>query len=168
MASTSPAPRRDPRAPRDELASTRWVAWLLDDVVRVPGTSFGVGLDAIVGLVPGIGDGVGTVLSGVVLTQAVRQGVPIPVLLQMIGNLGVDALLGLVPGVGDVADAAHRANRKNMKLLQAAVADPARTRRTSTGYVIVAGTLVVVTVLALGALAAMTLWALWKVLSIKI
>lgn len=152
----------------DELASTRALARVLDDLIAIPGTKIGVGLDSIIGLVPGIGDGAGVVLSGAVLVQAVRQGVPLPVLGRMVLNLGIDALLGLIPGIGDLADVAHRANRKNVRLLQAVVDDPAHVKRTSTAYMVVAGVVVGLTLLVLAAMAAATIWVLFKVLSIKI
>lgn len=165
------APHHQPPSPaaqRDELASTRALAKVLDDLVTIPGTNIGIGLDSVIGLVPGIGDGAGVVLSGAVLVQAIRQGVPLPVLGRMVLNLGIDAGLGLIPGVGDLADVAHRANRKNVRLLQAVVADPTHTKRTSTAYLVVAGVVVGLTLLALAALAMVTIWLLWQVLSIKI
>lgn len=106
----TPVPRR-----------SRALARVMDDAIRVPGTQVGIGLDAVIGLVPGIGDLAGSAISGVVLYDAVRCHVPVPVLARMGGNLVVDALLGVVPLVGDVADVAHRANRKNIRLLEQAL-----------------------------------------------
>ncbi|MBS43433.1 MAG: hypothetical protein CMH83_09785 [Nocardioides sp.] len=91
---------------------------MLDDAVRIPGTDRGIGLDAVIGLLPGIGDVAGSALSAVVVSDAIRQRVPVPVLARMGWNLLVDAGLGLVPLAGDVADVLHRANRKNVILLR--------------------------------------------------
>src|SRR5262245_41336966 len=78
------------------------VRWL-DDLVRVPGTRFGIGLDALVGfLVPGLGDVVTGLVSLSVLGAAMRRGVPRIVLARMLVNIGVDVLVGLVPVVGDL------------------------------------------------------------------
>lgn len=98
-------------------ATSRTLTLILDDLFEVPGTQVGVGLDALVGLIPGIGDAGTTVVASAVMADAVRNRVPIPVLARMGLNLGIDVLLGLVPGVGDLLDVAHRANRKNLRLL---------------------------------------------------
>ena len=88
-------------------ATSRTLTLILDDLFRVPGTQVGVGLDALVGLIPGIGDAGTTVVASAVMADAVRNRVPIPVLARMGLNLGIDVLLGLVPGVGDLLDVAH-------------------------------------------------------------
>lgn len=94
------------------------LATVLDDLIRVPGTNFGIGLDGLIGLIPGVGDSLTTVLASTMLTDAVRRRVPIPVLLRMAWNLLFDTALGWVPFIGDAADIAHRANRKNYRLLR--------------------------------------------------
>jgi len=105
------------RAREVDVTSSRRLARVMDDAVTVPGTRIGVGLDALIGLVPGIGDAVGSALSSVIVRDAVRARVPMPVLAWMGLNLVVDALLGVIPGVGELLDVAHRANRKNLRLL---------------------------------------------------
>lgn len=121
----SPPPRRGPGdvspPPADRLRFSRRLAVLLDDLVPIPGTRQAIGADAVIGLVPGIGDLVGSGLSGAVMIDAVRMHAPIPTLARMGLNVVVDALLGLVPFAGDLLDLAHRANRKNYRLLLAAV-----------------------------------------------
>lgn len=92
---------------------------VLDDAVRIPGTRFGFGLDALLGLVlPGIGDAITGALSLVVMRTAVRRGVPRIVLARMLLNIVVDTGLGLVPVVGDAFDFAWRSNLRNQKLLE--------------------------------------------------
>ena len=105
------------RAREVDVTLSRQLARVMDDAVTVPGTRIGVGLDALIGLLPGIGDAVGSALSTVIVRDAVRARVPMTVLARMGLNLVIDALLGLVPGVGDLLDVAHRANRKNVRLL---------------------------------------------------
>jgi hypothetical protein len=96
----------------------RLVRWL-DDLVRVPGTRFGIGLDAILGFfVPGLGDLVTGAVSLAVLTAAARRGVPRIVLARMLVNVGVDTVVGLVPVVGDVFDLLWRSNTRNLALLE--------------------------------------------------
>jgi hypothetical protein len=105
-----------------QLRVSRRLAMLLDDLVRIPGTKQGVGLDALLGLVPGFGDLVGSGISGAIMFDAVRARVPVRVLAQMAWNLLLDAALGLVPLVGDVVDLVHHANVRNYRLLEKAVA----------------------------------------------
>jgi Domain of unknown function (DUF4112) len=94
------------------------VRWL-DDAVRVPGTKFGIGLDAIVGfLIPGVGDAVTGLVSLSVLSAAVRRGVPRVVVARMFLNIAVDTLGGLVPVVGDLFDLFWRSNTRNLALLE--------------------------------------------------
>ena len=86
------------RAREVDVALSRQLARVMDDAVTVPGTRIGLGLDAVIGLVPGIGDAVGSALSSVIVRDAIRARVPMAVLAWMGLNLIVDALLGLVPG----------------------------------------------------------------------
>ena len=92
---------------------------LMDDTFRLPGTSIRFGWDAILGLVPGIGDIVSTCLTAGVLVEAWRLGVSRWTLVRMVGNLVLDAAIGSVPVVGDVFDIAFKANRRNFRLLKA-------------------------------------------------
>jgi hypothetical protein len=140
----------------DRLAFSRRLAVLMDDLVRIPGTQRGLGIDALIGLIPGIGDLVGSGLSGAIMFDAVRARVPVPVLARMAWNLVLDALLGLIPFAGDLADVAHRANRRNYRLLEAAVAANPDPEPPTIGYLVAAITLTVlplVLTVALGVLA---------------
>jgi len=105
----------------DEEASLRRVARLaywLDDRFRIPGTRRRLGLDGLLGLVPGVGDAATTLIAAYILLEAARLGVPRAVLARMLANVGVDFAIGLVPLVGDLADLAWKANRRNAHLLR--------------------------------------------------
>lgn len=93
------------------------LAWLLDGVVRIPGTRWRFGLDSLIGLFPGVGDVAGMLLGAGILYQGVRLGAPRPVIIGMLRNLVVDAAGGLIPVVGDLFDFAYRAHRRNADLL---------------------------------------------------
>lgn len=96
----------------------RWVRWL-ENLVRVPGTRFGIGLDAILGAVlPGAGDVLTGVLGLTVIVAAARRGVPRIVLARMLVNTGADTLLGMLPIAGDVFDVLWRSNVRNLALLE--------------------------------------------------
>jgi hypothetical protein len=102
------------------------LAWWLDSSIAVPGTRFRIGLDALIGLVPGIGDLVGTALSAYIVAAAARRGLPGSVLLRMALNVGVEAIVGIVPIAGDLFDAAWKANQRNVALLRQYAAAPRR------------------------------------------
>ena len=100
------------------LGALRRIAQLLDSAFLVPGTSWRIGLDPIIGLVPGIGDLVSPLFTLGILWQARELGIPKVVLLRMIFNVAIDTGLGLVPVVGDLFDFAWKSNDMNMVLLE--------------------------------------------------
>ena len=153
------------RAREVDLRLSRQLARVMDDAVTVPGTRFGVGLDAVLGLLPGIGDAVGSALSTVIVRDAILARVPMTVLARMALNLVVDALLGLVPGVGDLLDVAHRANRKNLRLLLREVEKQPLREPPTAAYVAGAVALTVVPVLAGVAVAILSIWLLVRWIS---
>jgi hypothetical protein len=136
-----------PPEPGDPLARARTVARLLDSAARVPGTNIRFGADAIIGLVPGLGDIGGAALAGYLVILAQRLGVPRAVVLRMLANVAVDTLAGSVPVIGDLFDVAYKSNLRNVALLERALERPAATTRTS-------GLLVVGTILGLALLLA--------------
>ena len=111
------------------------LAWLLDNSIQIPGTHFRIGLDAIIGLIPGLGDVIGVLLSSYIVREAARLGAPPSVLTRMAFNVAVEGLVGIVPFVGDVFDAAWKANARNLVLLDAHFRDPRRTVRSSRLFV---------------------------------
>jgi len=124
---------------------------MLDSAVRFPGTNVTFGLDPILGLVPGLGDLAGAVLSGYIVLTAARLGAPKSVLAKMLLNLGTDTLVGSVPVLGDLFDVGFRANIRNSELLERHLGQPEQARRSSRlAIVAVVGGLVL---LAAGAIA---------------
>lgn len=95
----------------------RW-AVLLDSVFRVPGTRIRFGVDALIGLVPGLGDLAAPVYTAFIIATGFRMRVPAIVLARMVLNAGLDMAIGLVPLLGDLADVAWKANLRNMALLE--------------------------------------------------
>lgn len=92
---------------------------LLERGFTVPGTRYAVGLDAMVGLIPVIGDAIGAALGAYLVWEARNLGLPKWKLWRMIGNVGFDAAIGAVPLAGDVFDFAFRSNTRNMKIVRA-------------------------------------------------
>ena len=124
------------RSNEERIGRLRRLAWLLDSSIPIPGTRFSLGLDALIGLVPLIGDFVGVAFSAVILVEAARLGVGRRILARMALNVALEGLVGLVPLAGDVFDAAWKANQRNVRLLNEWVARPARTERASGWFVL--------------------------------
>jgi hypothetical protein len=91
---------------------------LLDGLFRIPGTTWRFGLDAIVGLIPGVGDAATSLASFYILAAGVRYRVPKVTLLRMGVNIGIDFLLGAIPGLGDLFDFVWKSNEMNMELIR--------------------------------------------------
>lgn len=119
-------------AERPQLApvDVRRLATWLDSAIRIPGTSIKIGIDPLLGLAPGFGDTIATVLSGWIVVRAAGLGASPATLARMTGNLLVDALVGAIPLLGDLFDVGFRANHRNVALLERQLADPAERRRT--------------------------------------
>ena len=94
----------------------RFVANLLDDSIRVPGTEFRIGIDPILGILPGAGDAVAAAMSVYIVLESARLGVPFLTLLRMMANVTLDFAIGSVPVIGTLFDATWKANRKNVEL----------------------------------------------------
>jgi Domain of unknown function (DUF4112) len=109
-------PRLSPN-PETLDALRRW-AVLLDSAFRIPGTRIRFGLDAIIGLIPGIGDLSSPAFAGLILLQAVRMRLPAVVQARMVLNAAFDMLVGLIPIVGDLVDISWKANLRNLALLE--------------------------------------------------
>jgi predicted signal transduction protein with EAL and GGDEF domain len=108
----------DSYARRAALERLERLAQLLDTAILIPGTRFRFGADAIIGLVPGIGDMITTAISAYIVIEARRLGAPRHLIARMIGNVALDGVIGAVPLVGDLFDTVWRANIRNMRLLR--------------------------------------------------
>lgn len=100
------------------LSNLNALAKIMDAQFRIPGTDIRFGIDALVGLIPGVGDVVTFLISSYMVSTAAKQGVSNYVLVRMILNIILDGLVGAIPILGDVFDVVFKANQRNMKLLQ--------------------------------------------------
>ena len=101
------------------------IAWLMERSIPIGG--YRIGLDPILGLIPGVGDVLSSLISTVLVVQAYRAGVPKITVMRMVGNVGIDAVLGAVPFIGDLFDFVWKANTKNLELFRASVTGQRRT-----------------------------------------
>jgi len=111
-------PQAPANSPPDVLHRVERIARVLDEAIRIPGTNIRVGLDAVIGLIPGVGDAAGLALGSWFIYEAHRLGAPAELKWKMVRNVGIDAVSGLVPVLGDLVDVAYRSNRRNLDLLR--------------------------------------------------
>ena len=142
-------------APDTRLARVRTLARALDSAIVIPGTSMRFGLDPIIGLVPGLGDLAGAVLSGYIVIEGIRMGVSRAGVVRMLANVGIDAIVGSVPVLGDLFDAGWKANNRNVALIERHMASPGATRTANRVVVLVA---IIALLLMLAAGMAATIW----------
>jgi hypothetical protein len=127
----------------------------MDDLIRIPGLGWSFGLDALVGLIPGVGDTATSLASFYILASAVRYRVPKVTLLRMGMNIGIDYLVGSLPLVGDLFDAWWKSNQMNVELLsrRATVSASEARKGKLSDWLFVGLIIVLLAVLALGAAA---------------
>jgi hypothetical protein len=107
-----------PRTRAERIARIEALAALLDTAFIIPGTNLRFGFDALVGLVPGIGDALTTAVSLWLVKEARALGAPGHLIARMLGNIALDSVVGAVPLVGDAFDLVWKSNRRNMHLLR--------------------------------------------------
>ena len=148
---------RDARGQR-ELARLRAIALLFDQAFAVPGTKWRFGIDALFGLVPGLGDIIGALVAVYALHVGRTLRAPGAVQLHMLSNIAIDALVGTVPLVGDLFDFAFKAQTRNLALLDAYLATPHKAaRRSRRGMLLIA----LATIIVFGTLSALGLWMIY-------
>ncbi len=134
------------------------LAWLLDSSIKIPGTNWRIGLDGLIGLIPGIGDLTAGAISSYILLQAVRMGVPALVIARMVLNIALESVLGVIPVIGDIFDFIFKANQRNVQLMHDYLDNPRMVKRRSTLSVIVVVLIVMVALVLI-------VWAVMAVLS---
>jgi hypothetical protein len=110
----------------DALARITLLAKLMDNAFVIPGLNRRVGLDAVIGLVPGVGDAISAAIASYIIWEARQLGLPRWKIARMIGNVAVDTALGVVPLAGDVFDVFFKANERNMRIIHDHLGTPKR------------------------------------------
>jgi len=128
----------------------KWLALIMDQFLRVPGTKLRFGLDPIIGLIPGLGDTASALISAVSLVYAARCGVPRIMLGRMSLNILLNEVIGIIPGIGDAFSFWFKSNVRNYELLQQHLAAPGRARKGDWVFVaIVLGALLLIAFLGI-------------------
>lgn len=108
----------DTAAQLRNLNRIRRISRLMDTAFKIPVVGLKIGWDPVLGLIPGLGDLIATVISAYVIVLAARFRLPRGILAQMVFNIGLEAIVGTVPLLGDVFDAFYKSNVRNLKLLE--------------------------------------------------
>ncbi|NET47934.1 MAG: DUF4112 domain-containing protein [Merismopedia sp. SIO2A8] len=129
--SQSPQPSQPPASPSppSKLQRVQSLSRLLDNAIAIPGTDYAIGLDPIIGLLPGGGDLFTGLLSVYIVLEGFRLGASMPTLTRMATNIVFDLLAGTVPIVGDLFDVAWKANSRNVAILEAHLRSPTPRRQ---------------------------------------
>ncbi len=137
--STGEAPAVEVGTHHSKLQRLRTLGRLLDNAVPIPGTGRRVGLDGVIGLIPVAGDAAGALISGYIILEAARIGVPKATLARMFGNVAADTVVGAIPVLGDLFDFGFKSNTRNLALIEAHAARPAAARAASRRTLLVVG-----------------------------
>ncbi len=114
----------------------KWLALIMDEFLRVPGTKFRFGLDPLIGLIPGLGDTGSALVSAFALIQALRVGVPKILLVRMSMNILINEVVGIAPIVGDAFSFWFKSNSRNYQIIKDHIAVPGTSRRSDWIFVI--------------------------------
>ncbi|WP_176736495.1 DUF4112 domain-containing protein [Oligoflexus tunisiensis] len=120
---------RNPQSRESQEALIRRLAWLLDSSIRIPGTQFKIGLDAVIGLIPWAGDVIGSALSMGIIGLAFQMGASRWTLVRMGFNVLVEMVVGAIPVFGDLFDAFYKSNERNVRLLERNLRQPRAARK---------------------------------------
>lgn len=131
------------------------LAELLDESIRIPGIGYRIGYDAVIGLIPGVGDVAGLMFGTYIVWESARFKVPRSTLLRMIANVLLEAAIGAVPLVGDVFDATYKSNLRNLRLLHARLAAPEKAPASDRWFF---AAIIAIPILGIGVLTALFVW----------
>ena len=110
----------------DAMARITLVANLMDSAFLIPGLNRRVGLDAVLGLVPGVGDALSAAISSYIIWEARQLGLPRWKIARMIGNVAVDTAIGAIPFAGDMFDVVFKSNQRNLRIIHEHLGTPKR------------------------------------------
>ena len=149
--SPSRYPIIEPDAKTPTVRRLRQLSRLMDNLITIPGTKVGVGLDPILGLLPIGGDFLGIILSCYIVVEAARIGVSRATLGRMVVNIIVDGLVGAFPMLGDLFDFAWKANTLNIQLLEEHLKSPGQTQKADKWFILalVVGLLLIAIILVI-------------------
>ena len=107
----------------EKLIRLKRLSERLDDTFTIPGTKYKIGIEALIGAVPIIGDLIGGILASYIMYSGVKMGAPPRIITRMAVNIAIDFAIGSIPIIGDLFDLVWKANKKNVELIEDATLD---------------------------------------------
>ena len=138
----------------EKLLRLKRLSHNLDEAITIPGTERKIGIDPIIGLIPGGGDLIGGVISIYIMYAGIKMGMPKATIIRMFGNVALEFVIGCIPIIGDLFDATWKSNQRNVKLIEDSVTSEGK--NAIFGYVLIG---VLITILASVILLAIMLFA---------
>lgn len=151
--------------PKKASPFTRWTAKTLDNLIKIPGTEKRIGLDPLLGLIPGVGDLLSSFMGLVLLVSGAKKKIPKSAYLRMIANWALNGLVGLIPVLGDLFSFYFKSNQRNLVILENYLNDSTRPRAHHQGWGSVF-ILIALFTLILAVLALLLGISLWVILSL--
>ena len=119
----------------EKLLRLKRLSHNLDEAFTIPGTERKIGIDPIIGLIPGGGDLIGGALSIYIMHAGIRMGMPRSVIIRMFGNIALEFIIGCIPIIGDLFDAMWKSNQRNVKLIEDSIIS--EEKNTIFGYLLI-------------------------------
>jgi len=104
----------------EKLLRLKLLSERLDNSIKIPGTNQKIGIDAIVGIIPILGDFIGVIFSTYIMYSGIKMGVSSKIVKKMAANIAIEFIIGSIPIIGDIFDALWKANKRNVELIEEA------------------------------------------------
>ena len=126
----------------EKLLRLKLLSERLDDSIKIPGTNQKIGIDAIVGIIPILGDFIGVIFSTYIMYSGIKMGVSSKIVKKMATNIAIEFVIGSIPIIGDIFDALWKANKRNVELIEEATVENQENYRLN--YLIMASLIVLI------------------------
>ena len=126
----------------EKLLRLKLLSERLDNSIKVPGTNQKIGIDAIVGIIPILGDFIGAIFSTYILYSGIKMGVSSKIVKKMATNIAIEFIIGSIPIIGDIFDALWKANKRNVELIEEATLENQENYRLN--YLIMASLIIII------------------------
>ncbi|NJO09827.1 MAG: DUF4112 domain-containing protein [Leptolyngbyaceae cyanobacterium SL_1_1] len=162
LSQSRPLPQPLSPAQMDRLQRVRNLSRILDNSITLPGINYKIGLDPIIGLLPGGGDLLTGLMSVYVLVEAYRFGLPTATLSRMAFNILLEVVAGTVPTIGDLFDVVWKANARNVELLEQHLQQPQPTRRANQFFFVLIVALLIAAIIGVATFAILVVQFVWR------
>ena len=126
----------------EKLLRLKLLSERLDNSIKIPGTNQKIGIDAIVGIIPILGDFIGAIFSTYILYSGIKMGVSSKIVKKMATNIAIEFIIGSIPIIGDIFDALWKANKRNVELIEEATLENQEKYRLN--YLIMASLIIII------------------------